>query len=86
MIKLEFDVVTSLTLNGVESMFKLMKESDYNYQYEVLSVVEDSQKPNGYDSVTVSCNSYITAIHLVADYLDIKPTLVTPEDVELYLI
>ena len=54
MINLQFDVVTSLTLNGVESMFKLMKESDYNYQYEVLSVVENSQKPNGYDSVTVS--------------------------------
>ena len=86
MINLQFDVVTSLTLNSVNTMLKLMKESEYDYQLDVTAIVESGEKPNGYESVIVTCNSYTTAVHLVADYLDIKSTLVTPEDVDSYLV
>ena len=86
MINLQFDVVTSLTLNSVNTMLKLMKESEYDYQLDVTAIVENGEKPNGYESVIVTCNNYTTAVHLVADYLDIKSTLVTPEDVDSYLV
>ena len=86
MINLAFDVVTSLTLNGVSTMLKLMKESEYDYQLDVTAVVENGNTATGYESVVVTCNSYTTAVHLVADYLNIKSTLVTPEDVDSYLV
>ena len=86
MINLQFDIVTFKYMNGVESMLKIMKESKYDYRLDVTSVVAEQEKPNGYESIIVTCNKYATAIHLVADYLDIKPTLVTPEDVDSYLV
>ena len=86
MINLAFDVVTSLNSNGVDTMLKIMKESDYDYQLDVSAVVANGDKATGYESVIVTCNSYTSAVHLVADYLDIKSTLVTPEDVDSYLV
>ena len=86
MINLQFDVITFKYMNGVESMLKIMKESDHNYLLDVTSVVAEEEKPNGYESVIVTCNSYVTAVHLVADYIGIKSTLVTPEDVDSYLV
>ena len=86
MINLQFDVVTFQNMNGVETMLRLMKESEYTYELDVTSVVKEEEKPNGYESVIVTCNKYSTAIHLVADYLNIKSTLVTPEDIDAYLV
>ena len=84
-INLQFDVVTTENHNGIDTILRIMNESDYDYTNGVSSVVLDDITPNGYESVTVSVNNYSLAVCLVADYLQIKSTLVTPEDVETYL-
>ena len=83
-ISLQFDVVTTKNSNGIDTILRVMRESDYDYTNGVVSIVLDDITPNGYESVTVSVNSYTLAIYLVADYLQTKHTLVTPEDVETY--
>lgn len=84
MITLEFDVTVTRTHNGIAILQQLMDSSEYQYSNKVQSLTNNGLTPSGDQLVTVDVQDYSTAINLVADYLDTKSTLITPEDMETY--
>ena len=82
MINLSFDIVDPFP---VLSAHELISESGINDQDLIgLSLLFHQNHP--YDELQVQVANYESAIKLVAEFDGIKPTCVTPEDIELHQV
>ena len=86
MYTLALDVFSHTGENGMMTLSDMMRNSDYTYGPDVVSLELMNSAPNGYDSVKVIVEDHDTLVCLIADYCDDLPENITQDDINTFLV